>query len=761
MRKDFMQNDIVKSNLPENRELTKLQYVEFLQALGFHVFPLVPNSKLPAITDYPNRASVDDKAPWTGGGGEEFNIGISTTRFNSKCALIVVDVDNKPGKKGNQTINLLELNGCPFPDTLTQITPSGGYHLIYYIEGEPVCQHSANFLGQGVDVRSRGGYIVGAGSKINSVAYRFKNPQTPIAKAPEWLIAKCNQSDLGQRKNRQADTLEDFKGINQEAALERAIWYLKNKAPLSIQNEGGDSTAFFVACMVRDFGVNFDNAFTALIDHWNDRCEPPWKADDLLIKIKNAYSYGSLAPGALAPEKAFTPIVLDDTKKLDDEPESETMVEAINKKFALITGESPHVLHETTNSGGQGIVRHLSLESFHTKLAPMQFLSNGRPVQASRAWIKSKLRREYDGIVFMPEQKASDRFYNLWRGFSVKPLLRGEASTAEQTEAVLLLRQHLLENICAGDAGHAHWIMQYFAHLVQKPWEKPHVSIVLKGSKGVGKNILIDCFGSLVESNYMLTSNRRDLLSNFNGHMENLLLLTLDEAFWSGDHQAEGILKDLITGKTINIEHKGKEKFKVNNCVRVVIIGNEDWIVPASHDERRFAVFEVGEGKKQDTKYFTRLHDLMYEKGGREYLLRVLLDYDLTGFNRFQAPETTGLTTQKYQSLKPIYQWWSDCISAGGVLSEFSGWPAKLNHKSTFDSFVEWCKNHKINSRIPNDVFFSRTLKMCCPKIQIIREQHEGVRSRFFVIPPLKTCRDDWNTFLGAKGTDWGDDQDV
>src|SRR5690606_13114237 len=147
-----------------------------------------------------------------------------------------------------------------------------------------------------------------------------------------------------------------------------------------------------------------------------------------------------------------------------------------------------------------------------------------------------------------------------------------------------------------------------------------------RGGKGTGKNALVDRVGYLLGNHYLLTSNRRYLVGNFNGHLEHCLLFALDEAFWSGDKQAEGQLKDLITGSHHVIEHKGKEPYSVENCTRIVIIGNEEWLVPSSHDERRFAVFHVGDGRKQDRAFFQAMREGM-ERGGYRLLLRYLLDY--------------------------------------------------------------------------------------------------------------------------------------
>ena len=68
---------------------------------GFHVFPLVPNTKLPAIKDFTKRATddPDQVAKWWEK-NSEYNIGIATSKYANGRALVVVDVDTKNGKDG-------------------------------------------------------------------------------------------------------------------------------------------------------------------------------------------------------------------------------------------------------------------------------------------------------------------------------------------------------------------------------------------------------------------------------------------------------------------------------------------------------------------------------------------------------------------------------------------------------------------------------------------------------------------------------------
>lgn len=157
-------------------ETTKLQHALQLAQIGFHVFPLCPNSKVPIENmSYPTMATTDAdqiKKWWSNGSGA-CNIGISTSKFGTDKALLVVDVDMKNDKDGEMTLFTLEMEGKFFPNTLTFLTPTGGRHLIYVVP-KPVNQRQAGFLGEGVDIRSRGGYIVAPGSVVAAGQYKME-----------------------------------------------------------------------------------------------------------------------------------------------------------------------------------------------------------------------------------------------------------------------------------------------------------------------------------------------------------------------------------------------------------------------------------------------------------------------------------------------------------------------------------------------------------------------------------------------------------
>src|SRR6516164_80135 len=119
--------------------------------------------------------------------------------------------------------------------------------------------------------------------------------------------------------------------------------------------------------------------------------------------------------------------------------------------------------------------------------------------------------------------------------------------------------------------------------------------------------MLVEQYGALLGPHFLSVSNPRYILSNFNAHLMNTLCVVLDEAVWAGNKDWDGMLKDLITNPHRMIEFKGREPYRVKNLTRVVILGNESWLVPAGRTSRRYAVFDVDNNRIQDDEWFGKM----------------------------------------------------------------------------------------------------------------------------------------------------------
>jgi hypothetical protein len=111
------------------------------------------------------------------------NIGVLT---GSTSGLVVLDVDDKDNGAGSASLATLEREHGGLPDTLSCSTGTGR-HLYFQHPGEAV-QSSTGKIGDGLDVRGDGGYVVAPPSlHKNGKTYQWLNPGSASAALPVWL----------------------------------------------------------------------------------------------------------------------------------------------------------------------------------------------------------------------------------------------------------------------------------------------------------------------------------------------------------------------------------------------------------------------------------------------------------------------------------------------------------------------------------------------------------------------------------------------
>ena len=258
------------------------------------MFPLLPNSKLPAYGESWYDVSTTDEATiramWTDPVTKEerdWNIGTDCT------GRVVVDIDVKDGKDGyNQ---YMQLGGTL--DTLVVQTPTGGFHA--YFEGEDVGNVN---IASDIEIRSHHGYVVAPGSTIDGAYYRVIDDREPayVPLNVSRLLTDAKERSTTERFEGEEDT---------ETAVAAAINYLRS-APPAIEGQRGDETTFITAArLVRELALSPYKTWELMAEHWNPRCLPPWPLDELMGKVENAASYGTADLGGLDPATLFKAVL--------------------------------------------------------------------------------------------------------------------------------------------------------------------------------------------------------------------------------------------------------------------------------------------------------------------------------------------------------------------------------------------------------------------------------------------------------------------
>jgi len=259
-------------------------------ARGWPVFPCLPGQKQPAVEGGFKAATTDPAQIDAWWAEADYNVAFEP----EQAGLAVIDVD--PGA------DIAPLN---LPDTYEVETPRGGSH--FYFVGS--MRASASKLGEHIDTRGRGSYVLLPPSQVNGNPYHVKHDRAIVAlplavearleTMAEPGVASVSQLDLPTNIGRGRDRLRD----------------LSRRGVVAIEGRGGDSLTYEVSCeLIRDFGLSVDCALELMLEYWNPQCVPPWPTEMLRVKLENASHYGQNEAGtyASAPvSEAFPQLPLD------------------------------------------------------------------------------------------------------------------------------------------------------------------------------------------------------------------------------------------------------------------------------------------------------------------------------------------------------------------------------------------------------------------------------------------------------------------
>ncbi|MBX3436249.1 MAG: hypothetical protein KF861_02080 [Planctomycetaceae bacterium] len=273
-------------------------------------------------------------------------------------------------------------------------------------------------------------------------------------------------------------------------------------------------------------------------------------------------------------------------------------------------------------------------------------------------WNKHKDRPTAIGFTIDPggERFVGDRL-NLWQGFGVQAK-QGDWS---------LLRHHIDDVVCSGNADHAGYLLRYLAYAIQNPTVQSEVIVILRGKQGTGKGTLATLMCDIFGAHGLHVTQSRQVVGGFNAHLMQCCFIFADEAVWAGDQKAAGVLKSMATERSMMFEPKGIDAYSGPNMLTVVMASNEDWVAPVDEDDRRYVVFEVSDAHAKDTAYFGRLHKEL-DGGGREAFLHDMLAMDLAGWHpRDNPPETQAKNEQKAESADPLVEWLGNILAEGSL----------------------------------------------------------------------------------------------
>jgi hypothetical protein len=222
-------------------------------------------------------------------------------------------------------------------------------------------------------------------------------------------------------------------------------------------------------------------------------------------------------------------------------------------------------------------------------------------------WIREENIREYDQFTFEPENKIMEglghwdgiqrEHFNSFRGYSPKCLPPDGKQFNQKTKDKLLKHWYeVVFELCGGVQEQCDAYLDFLAHMIQKPNEKPPIAFIIKSVQGVGKNKTLEPIAKMLNDYFITSSNIEDFVGEHaNGFVQKLLVNMNECQMNKNSFDQVGRIKSFITEDTISLNEKNEKRITVRNWARLLAFTQERAPFPIDFKtgNRRFQVFQA------------------------------------------------------------------------------------------------------------------------------------------------------------------------
>jgi hypothetical protein len=224
-------------------------------------------------------------------------------------------------------------------------------------------------------------------------------------------------------------------------------------------------------------------------------------------------------------------------------------------------------------------------------------------------WRKSHKIRTYENVDFLPYPKDCKSYtLNTFNGLKASRIKSGEGDYNIFLKHMKILTGH--------DEKGTEYLIDYLAHLVQKPGELPRVALVFQSEQGVGKNVFFENFAKqLLGIEYLLATADMDKVIGRFPMINNKLMVIMDETSGKDSFSNSDKIKNIITAEQVAWERKGIDGTSINNCGRYLFFSNNLTPVKIEQSDRRYVVFKCANDVQNKTDYFDELISAFNNEG--------------------------------------------------------------------------------------------------------------------------------------------------
>jgi len=294
--------------------------------------------------------------------------------------------------------------------------------------------------------------------------------------------------------------------------------------------------------------------------------------------------------------------------------------------------------------------------------------------------------RKFERLVYLPEASefphgGKSSVYNIWRKSGV------EARSGD-VKPFLDHMAFLFPNEADREL-----VLDYLALLTQKPAQKIHFALLVRGSQGTGKSWIGNLMEKIIGRPNVVRPSNDEVVSRWTHWMEGAQLAIVEELMTLGRLEVANRLKPVITDPMIRIEEKNCSLYSIPNHLNFICFTNHEDALRIEHGDRRWLVV-FSPAVKKEPEYYARLFGYL-EHGSASFVKHWLLQRQIVLNGHGVAPATSGKETMRRMSMGDVESYLLDLYEGCEAPFDFDllrvddlvqAVPAKLSAKSSLRS---------------------------------------------------------------------------
>lgn len=296
-----------------------------------------------------------------------------------------------------------------------------------------------------------------------------------------------------------------------------------------------------------------------------------------------------------------------------------------------------------------------------------------------------------------------------------------EFHNVEENPRVIELFNKLVDLLGNGNDENRSYLMNWIAHMIQKPYDIPKTCLVITGLEGTGKDTLFDLIGKYVvgDSFYNNYNKTHQLFEKHDISRANKVLIKVEEANKVICYENDDLLKSFITSETQGFNPKNEKGFIIPSYNRLVFTTNKGNPIKLTNTDRRFVLLNSSEEKRIDKSFWIEVREILFNNKAGSIIGNYLKNMDISSFNPSILPKSDYKDmvldieeNLEKRFIRTIGNEWDDWMSMSDLFIVYSNW-CKENGCSAISATNAISLGKKLIELCRDGVILRKATKSC------------------------------------------------